>query len=54
MNYFLNTLIFDLKLNYNETDAKAFESLSTDTEFLGSILGKKINDNTILSYELRY
>ena len=38
MNYFLNYSNFiDLKLNYNETDAKAFKGLSTDTKSLGQI-----------------
>ena len=50
MNYFLNYSNFiDLKLNYNETDAKAFKGLSTDTKSLGTNLEKKINDNLILS-----
>ena len=35
MNYFFqyNDKI-NLKLNYNETDAKAFENISSDTQFL--------------------
>ena len=50
MNYFLNYSDFiDLKLNYNETDAKAFKGLSTDTKSLGTNIEKKINDNLILS-----
>ena len=50
MNYFLNYSNFiDLKLNYNETDAKAFKGLSTDTKSLGTNIEKKINDNLILS-----
>ena len=35
-------ILFDLNLNYNETDAKAFKGLSTDTKSLGFSLGKKI------------
>ena len=50
MNYFLKYSNFiDLKLNYNETDAKAFKGLSTDTKSLGTNIEKKINDNLILS-----
>ena len=42
MNYFLNYSNFiDLKLNYNETDAKAFKGLSTDTKSLGTNIEKK-------------
>ena len=50
MNYFLGySNSIDLKLNYNETDAKAFESLSTDTQFLGASIEKRLNENIMLS-----
>ena len=42
MNYFFQyNDVVDLTLNYNETDAKAFQNLSTDTQFLEASLGKK-------------
>ena len=51
MNYFLGySDSIDLKLNYNETDAKAFESLSENTQFLGASIEKKLNENIILSF----
>ena len=50
MNYFFQyNDVVDLTLNYNETDAKAFQNLSTDTQFLGASIGKKMNDNVFLS-----
>ena len=50
MNYFFEySDMIDLKLNYNETDAKAFDNLSTDTQFLGSSIEKKLNENVLLS-----
>ena len=50
MNYFFQyNDVVDLTLNYNETDAKAFQNLSTDTQFLEASLGKKMNDNVFLS-----
>ena len=50
MNYFFEySDMINLKLNYNETDAKAFESSSTDTQFLGASLEKKLNENVLLS-----
>ena len=50
MNYFFEySDIIDLKLNYNETDAKAFDNLSTDTQFLGTSIEKKLNENVLLS-----
>ena len=50
MNYFFEySDNFELKLNYNETDAKAFKGLSTDTQSLRTSIGKKLNDNVLLS-----
>ena len=50
MNYFFQyNDVVDLTLNYNETDAKAFQNLSTDTQFLEASVGKKMNDNVFLS-----
>ena len=50
MNYFFKySNNFDLKLNYNETDAKAFKGLSTDTKSFGASIGKKLNNNVLLS-----
>ena len=50
MNYFFEySDMIDLKLNYNETNAKAFDNLSTDTQFLGTSLEKKLNENILLS-----
>ena len=50
MNYYFEySGKFNLKLNYNETDSRAFESLSTDTQFLGASIEKKLNDNVLLS-----
>ena len=40
MNYFELSNFIDLKLNYNETDAKAFKGLSTDTKSLGTNIEK--------------
>ena len=50
MNYFFEySDMIDLKLNYNETNAKAFDNLSTDTQFLGTSVEKKLNENVLLS-----
>ncbi len=50
MNYFFEySDIFELKLNYNETDARAYKGLSTDTQSLGASIGKKLNENVQLS-----
>ena len=50
MNYFFEySDIINLKLNYNETNANAFEVFSTDTQFLGASIEKKINENVLLS-----
>ena len=50
MNYFFEySDIINFKLNYNETDAKAFENSSTDTQFLGTSIEKKLNENVLLS-----
>ena len=50
INYFFQySDIVDLQINYNETDARAFENVSTDTQSLGASIGKKINDNILLS-----
>ena len=38
-----------LNLNYNETNSKAFKDISSDTQSLGVILGKKINNNIKVS-----
>ena len=55
MNYFFEySDNFELKLNYNETDAKAFKGLSTDTQSLGASIGKKLNDNVLLSITSDY
>ena len=50
MNYFFEySDMIDLKVNYNETNAKAFDNLSTDTQFLGTSVEKKLNENVLLS-----
>ncbi len=50
MNYFLEySNSINLKLNYNETYAKAFETLSEDTQFLGASVERKLNENVLLS-----
>ena len=55
MNYFFEySDNFELKLNYNETDAKAFKGLSTDNQSLGASIGKKLNDNVLLSITSDY
>ncbi len=50
MNYSLeyNDKI-QLGLNYNETNSQAFKDMSSDTQSLGVILGKKINNNIEIS-----
>ena len=51
MNYSLNySDLFDLTLNYNETDAKAFSKLSSNTQSISADIGKKLNDNISLSF----
>ena len=55
MNYSLNySDLFDLTLNYNETDAKAFNKLSSNTQSISSDIGKKLNDNISLSFSSNY
>ncbi len=50
MNYFFSySDKFDLGLNYNETNAKAFKDMSSDTQSLGIDFGKKINENLIFT-----
>ncbi len=50
MNYFFEySDMINLKLNYNETNAKAFDNLSSDTQFLGTSVEKKLNENVLLS-----
>ena len=50
MNYFFEySNIINLKLNYNETDAKAFEGLSSDTQFLEASIEKNLNENILMS-----
>ncbi len=50
MNYSLTySSLFDLYLNYNETDSGAFKGLSSDTQSLDTSLSKKINENAIIS-----
>ena len=50
MNYFFEySDMINLKLNYNETNAKAFDTLSSDTQFLGTSIEKKLNENVLLS-----
>ena len=50
MNYSLdyNDKI-QLSLNYNETNSQAFKDMSSDTQSLGVILGKKLNNNIEIS-----
>ena len=52
MNYSIqfNKLI-DLELSYNETSKKAYKSLSNDTKSLSIGIGKKISDNSSLSFQ---
>ena len=42
--------MFDLNLDYNETDAQAFEHSSSSTQSLGLDVGKKLNDNIKISF----
>ena len=50
MNYSLTySSLFDLYLNYNETNSGAFKGLSSDTQSLDTSLSKKINENAIIS-----
>ena len=50
MNYSLTySSLFDLYLNYNETNSGAFKGLSSDTQSLDTGLSKKINENAIIS-----
>jgi len=51
MNYsIISKNIFDLSINYNETQAEAFEKLSNDTQSIDFTISKKINNNLILGY----
>ena len=51
MNYSLGySNMFDLNLDYNETDAQAFEHSSSSTQSLGLDVGKKLNDNIKISF----
>ena len=46
MNYSLGySNLFDLNLEYNETDARAFQHSSSSTQSLGIDIGKQLNDN---------
>jgi len=50
MNYSLDySEGIQLNLNYNETNSQAFKNISSDTQSLGVILGKKINNNIEIS-----
>ena len=50
MNYHLNyTGFLDLRLNYNETEARAFKGLSSDTKSLNASVSKNVNKNFIIS-----
>ena len=50
MNYSLDySEGLQLNLNYNETNSQAFKNISSDTQSLGVILGKKINNNIEIS-----
>ena len=50
MNYSLNySKLFDLNLNYNETNSGAFKGLSSDTKSLNTSISKNINQNVIIS-----
>ena len=50
MNYFFGySNVIDLQLNYNETDAKAFDGISTDSQSLNASIQKKLNENILLS-----
>ena len=52
MNYSLNySDQFNLGLNYNETDAKAFRGMSSDTQSLGINFAKKLNENIEFSLD---
>ena len=51
MNYSVEySDIFDFNLEYNETDAKAFQHSSTDTQSLGMNIGRQLNDNIKLYF----
>ena len=51
MNYSLGySNMFDLNLDYNETDAQAFEHSSSSTQSLGLDVGKELNDNIKISF----
>ncbi len=50
MNYSLDySKLFDLNLNYNETNSGAFKGLSSDTKSLDTSISKNINQNVIIS-----
>ena len=51
MNYSIEySDIFDFNLEYNETDAQAFQHSSTNTQSLGMNIGKQLNDNIKLYF----
>ena len=51
MNYSLNfNNPINLTLNYHETQSKAYNNLSNDTQALDFLVSKKLNDNFLTSY----
>ena len=51
MNYSIEySDIFDFNLEYNETDAQAFQHSSTNTQSLGMNIGKQLNENIKLYF----
>ena len=51
MNYSINySDLFDVNLEYNETDAQAFQHSSTNTQSLGVNIGKQLNENVSLYF----
>ena len=51
MNYSIEySDIFDFNLEYNETDAQAFQHSSTNTQSLGMNIGRQLNDNIKLYF----
>ena len=52
MNYALGySDLFNLNLEYNETDAQAFEHSSSSTQSLGLNIEKKLNNNVKIEFE---
>ena len=52
MNYSLDySYLFDLNIEYNETDARAFQHSSSSTQSLGTSLGKQLNDNIKIYFD---